>query len=97
MVVHCAGKAHVVPNTTLEKEEFYRVNLDGTENLLSTLENSLPNTLVFISSVAVYRLDEESPCKGVYKIWRLRNNSNRQIYNCIYWNLRSSKRFRIFC
>jgi len=58
MVVHCAGMAHVVRNTTQENQEFFRVNLNGTQNLLSALEVSLPNTLVFISSVAVYGLCE---------------------------------------
>lgn len=55
IVIHAAGKAHSVPRTELEKEEFYRTNVIGTRNLLSGLEiSSLPNQFVFISSVAVY-------------------------------------------
>ncbi|MBG6236636.1 nucleoside-diphosphate-sugar epimerase [Pedobacter sp. CAN_A7] len=59
LVIHCAGKAHSVPKTDKEKEEFFRVNVNGTRNLLSALsENpSLPASLVLISTVAVYGLD----------------------------------------
>jgi nucleoside-diphosphate-sugar epimerase len=55
LVVHAAGKAHSVPRTTWEKQEFYNVNVIGTANLLKGLENStLPKSLFFISTVAVY-------------------------------------------
>lgn len=72
IVLHAAGKAHVVPKTQSEKDEFYKVNLEGTKNLCKALELSpaLPETFVFISTVAVYGLDtglditEEAPLKG---------------------------------
>ncbi len=55
LVVHAAGKAHVVPKTEAEKQEFYDVNLKGTENLLEALKNSNnnPKAFVFYSTLAV--------------------------------------------
>jgi nucleoside-diphosphate-sugar epimerase len=68
-VIHNAGKAHMVARNSSEENDFFRVNYQGTLNLLSALEmpGVLPESLVFISSVAVYGaesgslLDEESP------------------------------------
>lgn len=59
-VIHCAGKAHIVPKTEIEKEEFYKVNRDGTKKLLKALEISkpLPKVFILISTVAVYGLDK---------------------------------------
>lgn len=57
MVIHAAGKAHSIPKTAEEKEEFYKVNYLGTKHLLNALQGNLPNTFVLISSVAVYGLD----------------------------------------
>ena len=54
LVVHCAGKAHSVPKTEEEKQAFFDINVKGTQNLLTALEIQLPNSFVFISSVAVY-------------------------------------------
>jgi len=58
-VVHCAGKAHSVPKTSLEKQAFFDVNFTGTQNLLQGLEESqsLPTAFIFISTVAVYGRD----------------------------------------
>lgn len=55
-VIHSAGMAHSVPKTAAEKQIFFDVNLTGTYNLLKALESldRLPNSFVFISSVAVY-------------------------------------------
>lgn len=59
IVLHAAGKAHVVPRTEAEKQAFFDVNLQGTKNLCKALENSgLPKALIFISTVAVYGCDE---------------------------------------
>lgn len=58
MVVHCAGKAHSIPKTTLEKQEFFDVNVRGTRNLLEGLVSNLPKFFIFISTVAVYGLEE---------------------------------------
>jgi nucleoside-diphosphate-sugar epimerase len=58
LVIHAAGKAHSVPKTELEKEEFYKVNVVGTQNLLEGLTKSgIPKYFVFISSVSVYGKD----------------------------------------
>lgn len=56
VVVHNAGKAHIVPKTDEEKKAFFDVNLEGTKNLCQAFENTknYPNTFVFISTVAVY-------------------------------------------
>ncbi|HNB81731.1 MAG TPA: NAD-dependent epimerase/dehydratase family protein [Chitinophagaceae bacterium] len=60
MVLHCAGMAHRVPRTPEEEAQFFSLNVTGTKNLLGGIEQSgsLPQTFVFISSVAVYGLEE---------------------------------------
>jgi nucleoside-diphosphate-sugar epimerase len=66
-VIHVAGKAHIVPNSIEEIQDFWDVNVNGTRNLLKALENHLPTRFVFISSVAVYGktagvlLNEQTP------------------------------------
>lgn len=57
VIVHAAGKAHVIPKTDAEKREFFQVNAVGTINLLSALKE-LPKLFVFISTVAVYGREE---------------------------------------
>ncbi|NSL89793.1 NAD-dependent epimerase/dehydratase family protein [Chitinophaga sp. Mgbs1] len=57
IVVHAAGKAHTVPGTEQEKEDFFRVNHVGTLHLLKALEKKLPRAFVLISTVAVYGLN----------------------------------------
>jgi nucleoside-diphosphate-sugar epimerase len=58
IVIHAAGKAHSVPKTQVEKQEFIDINVIGTQNLLKGLENAgVPKQFVFISSVSVYGLD----------------------------------------
>lgn len=71
VVLHAAGKAHVVPKTEAEKQVFYDVNYQGTINLCKALENAgIPKVIVFISTVAVYgcefgeNIDEYHPLKG---------------------------------
>ncbi len=56
LVIHCAGKAHMVPRNTKENQSFFDINVKGTENLLKGIEQSgtLPKSFIFISSVAVY-------------------------------------------
>lgn len=53
-VIHVAGKAHVLPKNKKEEKKFFEVNLEGTKNLLQSLTDNLPNTFVYISTVAVY-------------------------------------------
>jgi nucleoside-diphosphate-sugar epimerase len=57
MIIHAAGKAHILPKSEAEKQEFWEVNLNGTANLLQSIK-SLPQIFVFISTVAVYGLEE---------------------------------------
>ena len=58
VVLHAAGKAHVVPRTEAEKQLFYDVNLQGTKNLCTALEKSgIPRSFIFVSTVAVYGCD----------------------------------------
>lgn len=58
LIIHSAGKAHALPKTLQQKQEFFDVNFKGTQNLLKGLERatSLPKSFVFISSVSVYGL-----------------------------------------
>lgn len=72
VVLHAAGKAHVVPRSPEEEKLFYDINLEGTKKVCCALENSgLPMSLVFISTVAVYGCDigemitEEHPLEGI--------------------------------
>lgn len=71
VVLHAAGKAHVVPRTEAEKQAFFDVNYQGTVNLCAALERvGVPKALVFISTVAVYGCDfgelitEDHPLNG---------------------------------
>ncbi len=57
VLIHAAGKAHIVPKTESEKAEFFKVNVEGTRNLLASIQEN-PRTIIFISSVAVYGLEE---------------------------------------
>ena len=58
LVIHAAGKAHSVPKTDFEIQEFNKVNVVGTQNLLEGLKKSgNPRYFVFISSVSVYGQD----------------------------------------
>lgn len=71
IVLHAAGKAHVIPKTEVEKQLFFDINYQGTKNLCAALEKAgLPTAFIFISTVAVYGCDygvnitEEFPLKG---------------------------------
>lgn len=57
LVVHAAGKAHVVPRTPAEADEFFQVNHVGTQHLLAALTSdggTKAKHVIFISTVAVY-------------------------------------------
>ena len=68
IVFHLAGKAHSVPRTKKEEQEFYRVNVEGTRNLLEAAKQNKVKRVVFYSTVGVYGKDadfhgdELSPC-----------------------------------
>lgn len=58
LVIHAAGKAHSIAKTENQKQEFFEINVIGTQNLLLGLERSnVPDFFVFISSVSVYGED----------------------------------------
>jgi nucleoside-diphosphate-sugar epimerase len=55
LVIHAAGKAHSIPKDSLDRKQFFDVNVTGTFNLLKGLETvAVPKQFVFISSVSVY-------------------------------------------
>jgi nucleoside-diphosphate-sugar epimerase len=60
IVIHCAGKAHTVPKSKSQADEFYETNVKGTGHLLTALSHKLPTAFVFISSVAVYGVETGS-------------------------------------
>jgi len=71
VILHAAGKAHVVPKTEEEKKLFFDINYHGTINLCKALDKyRLPKAFIFISTVAVYGLEtgenitEEYPLNG---------------------------------
>lgn len=55
-VIHCAGKAHLVPKTKIQRQEFFDVNVKGTQNLLMGIRRV--RFFCFISSVSVYGLEK---------------------------------------
>ncbi len=59
-VIHNAGLAHILPKNSAEERQFYLTNVVGTQNLLSGLEKTknIPESIVYISSVAVYGLEK---------------------------------------
>lgn len=71
IVLHAAGKAHVVPRTDAEIKLFYDINFEGTKKVCAALEKAgTPKSFIFISTVAVYGCDfgemitEEHPLDG---------------------------------
>ncbi len=59
IVIHAAGKAHQIPTSGVAIRDFFSINVSGTKNLLEGLQKSyLPKSFVFISTVAVYGLNE---------------------------------------
>lgn len=73
IVLHAAGKAHIVPRNPEEEREFYQVNLEGTKNLCAAIDQlpAKPEAFIFISTVAVYGKDsgemihEDTPLNGI--------------------------------
>jgi GlcNAc-P-P-Und epimerase len=54
VVFHAAAKVHSVPRSPAEEEEFFAVNVSGTENLLHSLSDQILEAFVFFSTIAVY-------------------------------------------
>jgi nucleoside-diphosphate-sugar epimerase len=59
-VYHLAAMTHWVPHYSAERAAIFRVNVQGTKNLLRALERGrqLPQAVVLASSVAVYGVEE---------------------------------------
>lgn len=58
VVLHAAGKAHIVPSTEEEEKSFFDINYQGTVNLCRGLEKTgIPKSFIFVSTVAVYGLE----------------------------------------
>lgn len=59
IIIHAAGKAHMVPRTAADKQDFFNVNVKGSQHLLLGLEklSILPKSFILISSVSVYGLE----------------------------------------
>ena len=72
VIIHAAGKAHMVPRTPEEVRAFYEVNFEGTKNLCAAIDKlpTKPKAIIFISTVAVYGKDsgelihEDTPLNG---------------------------------
>lgn len=72
VIIHAAGKAHSVPRSEEEVNEFYAVNFEGTKNLCLAIDklDKKPKSFIFISTVSVYGLDagqritEDYPLNG---------------------------------
>lgn len=68
IILHLAGKVHSVSKSEIEEQEYYRINVDGTKNLLEAAKVNKVNRIVFFSTVGVYgkdadfQGDELSPC-----------------------------------
>jgi nucleoside-diphosphate-sugar epimerase len=56
--IHCAGKAHVIPQNDKEENEFYLVNENGTKFFLNaiSMQSKKPLGVLIVSSVSVYGL-----------------------------------------
>ncbi len=59
LIIHSAGKAHLIPINEEGVRSFNKVNFEGTKNLCLGIEKSgqMPKRFVFISTVAVYGLE----------------------------------------
>jgi nucleoside-diphosphate-sugar epimerase len=86
IVIHSAGKAHSVPKTEIQRQEFFNVNVIGTSNLLKGLEESgVPKAFVFISSVAVYgretgnQIKEDTPLLALDAYGKSKIDAERMI------------------
>lgn len=71
IVLHTAGKAHCEPKSENDRQSFFATNVEGTKHLCQGIENALPTLFIFVSSVAVYGLQEgsditeETPLLGI--------------------------------
>jgi nucleoside-diphosphate-sugar epimerase len=88
LVIHVAGLAHSVPKTKVQIEQFCKVNVTGTLNLLHGLDRSfLPKMFVYISTVAVYGetnaelINEESALKAIDPYGKSKIDAEKLVLN----------------
>lgn len=87
IVFHLAGKVHSVPGTKEEEEDFFRVNVEGTRNLLEAAKENKVKRVVFYSTVGVYGKDadfhgdELSPCQALPAYAKSKYQAERFILN----------------
>jgi UDP-glucose 4-epimerase len=68
-VIHLAALLHVLDSQKLVPEEFERINLQGTRNVVSTMRRANVGRLVFFGTIAVYGysgdriLNEDAPAQ----------------------------------
>jgi nucleoside-diphosphate-sugar epimerase len=69
VVLHTAGKAHLIPKTEADKKAFFDVNFQGTKNLCAALEKiGVPNSFIFISTVSVYGIEKGEMIKETHTL-----------------------------
>lgn len=59
VIFHVAGKVHFVPQTKIEEQEFFVVNVEGTKSLLKAAQLNNVRRVVFYSTVGVYGKDAD--------------------------------------
>ena len=60
-VFHAAAKVHAIPRNAQEEAEFFRINVAGTENLLTHSAGTDLRAFVFFSTIAVYGAGDGKP------------------------------------
>ena len=60
-VFHAAAKVHAIPRNALEEAEFFRINVAGTENLLTHCAGPELHACIFFSTIAVYGVGDGKP------------------------------------
>lgn len=58
LIIHCAGLAHYYPKSAADEHKFHSGHVNIAKNLVSSFSLNKPKHFIFISSVAVYGLDE---------------------------------------
>jgi len=60
-VFHAAAKVHSIPRSPREEAEFFKVNVEGTENLLRHVDAANLRAFVLFSTIAVYGAGDGTP------------------------------------
>ena len=87
IVFHLAGKVHSIPKSKYEEQEFFRVNVEGTRNLLRVSKFNKVKRVIFYSTVGVYGKDanfhgdELSQCRPVYVYAKTKYLSEQLVLN----------------